>query len=319
MKAEAMAPGLCPRAEELVRLTRAAELGTARVPRRELELAFLAQAEEFISLQKGYGFAYISDGQLKWKDPFRPLLLSMRNVAPGPLTRWLETNTFFRAPLVSSLPKPKPGILPRYTHSRLVQERYVLEVPGPFTFAACSIREGAVDAGGLMLAYCSALSSLLSSPSLRGLELVCLNEPYMALASPSERQLEVWRDALKRLEGFRLLVGFDMVDASQLLPSLARIMPEEWLFKVDLTRTPLEALSMLRSRRYMGLGVADVDTSLLEDGAQLARFLGPRIRELGAEELYVMPSADLRFVPYELAKEKLKVLRAAADELLRLS
>jgi 5-methyltetrahydropteroyltriglutamate--homocysteine methyltransferase len=319
MNIHIVAPGLCSRNEELVRLTRAADLGTQRVDRRQLELAFLAQAEEFVSFQRSSGFSYVSDGQLKWKDLFRPVILSLRNATLGPLTRWLETNTFFRPPVVRELPKPRPGILPRFTHSRLVQRQYTLEFPGPYTFAACSGRERPLDARSLMIAYASCLEALLSSPSLRGLQLVCLNESYLPLSAPNDGTLEAWASSLRRLEGFRTMVCLDMVDASRVLARLSRMLQGEVLLKVDLTRTPLQALEALKGQRALALGVVDVDSSLLEHGEQLARFLAPKLRALDVAEVYLAPSADLRFLPYELAKEKLKVLRALSDALASLS
>ena len=57
--------------------------------------------QEFNSLdaQREAGLDYLSDGLLNWQDIFRPFDEAARGLEPGPLTRFLNTNTFYRRTL----------------------------------------------------------------------------------------------------------------------------------------------------------------------------------------------------------------------------
>src|ERR687886_2065910 len=118
---KAYAPGIYARSEELVQATRDLDRGRtteeAVAERREADL------RSFLDAQREAGLDYISDGLLGWQDIFRPFDEAARGLEPGPLRRFLNTNTFFRAPaatgeapkLVEPLGEPyvRIGELPR--------------------------------------------------------------------------------------------------------------------------------------------------------------------------------------------------------------
>ena len=73
-------------------------------------------------MQQEAGLDLLSDGMLRWHDHFRPLLHASNGIEPGPLTRFLDTNSFFRAPQPSrAVPKLE----------RPLDERFLAPLPGP--------------------------------------------------------------------------------------------------------------------------------------------------------------------------------------------
>ena len=60
-----------------------------------------ADMRSFLDAQREARLDYLSDGLLNWQDIFRPFGEAARGLATGPLTRFLNTNTFFRAPAVT--------------------------------------------------------------------------------------------------------------------------------------------------------------------------------------------------------------------------
>src|ERR671931_2822078 len=102
---QAFAPGIYPRSEALVQATRDVDRDLA----------------ELVSAQQAAGVDLLADGMLRWQDHFRPLLEAADGLETGALTRFLDTNTFYRAPKATTA-TPKLSTPP--------DERYVAPLPG---------------------------------------------------------------------------------------------------------------------------------------------------------------------------------------------
>src|ERR687898_1431214 len=96
----AYVPGIYARSEELVQATR--DLDRGRTTEEAAEEQRLADLRAFIEVQREAGLNYFSDGLLNWQDIFRPFDESAEGLRPGPLRRFLNTNTFYRAPAVEA-------------------------------------------------------------------------------------------------------------------------------------------------------------------------------------------------------------------------
>src|SRR5437762_6289034 len=120
MQLEAFAPGLYPRSEALVQATR--DLDRGRTTEEAVDEQVARDMDELVSVQQGAGLDLLADGMLRWQDHFRPLLEAADGLETGALTRFLDTNTFFRAPKATAV----APIL-----SAPLDERYVAPLPGP--------------------------------------------------------------------------------------------------------------------------------------------------------------------------------------------
>src|ERR671935_1984876 len=100
MKLEAFAPGIYPRSEALVQATR--DLDRGRTTQDAVDEQVERDLAELISEQQAAGLDLLSDGMLRWQDHFRPLLEAADGLETGALTRFLDTNTFYRAPKATS-------------------------------------------------------------------------------------------------------------------------------------------------------------------------------------------------------------------------
>jgi 5-methyltetrahydropteroyltriglutamate--homocysteine methyltransferase len=90
------APGIYARSETLVQATR--DLDRGRTTEAVVQDQREADLRSFLDAQREAGLDYLSDGLLNWQDIFRPFNEAARGLEPGPLTRFLNTNTFYRAP-----------------------------------------------------------------------------------------------------------------------------------------------------------------------------------------------------------------------------
>ena len=77
---------------------------------------------EFVSVQQQAGLDLLTDGMLRWQDIFRPMLEATEGLETGALTRFLDTNTFYRAPHATTATPKLPAPL---------GERHIAPLPGP--------------------------------------------------------------------------------------------------------------------------------------------------------------------------------------------
>ncbi len=147
VKIEGLIHGIYPKSEKLrIRIGRW-ERGLLKS--QELDSIVKEETEEFEKLA-GDSLLH-SDPLFNWYDIFRPITLISEGLELGPLTRFEETNTFYRIPLIQSLPRlnaqPEKFLeldenppLPLYHSSG----RWIAFLPGLQTFYAYSRNMGSV-------------------------------------------------------------------------------------------------------------------------------------------------------------------------------
>jgi 5-methyltetrahydropteroyltriglutamate--homocysteine methyltransferase len=290
---QAFIPGLYARSEALVQATR--DLDRGRTTPDAVDEQINRDQAELVSAQQAAGFDLLADGMLRWQDHFRPLLEAAKGLEAGALTRFLDTNTFYRAPKATTA-TPSVG--------RTLDERYLPSFPGPRLVTLPS--PSALAKGTGVTARTMAQGVL--RPALEGLdaELVVLVEPFLAREQAAE--LEDLAEALEALAGGpKLALWFTFGDAQGLLEAGAAELPVEGI-GIDFYATHLEAVPEGFTKLLLA-GVVDARSSLLEDPRELAEFA----RQLGerAERIALVPNGDLQFVSEPLARQKLARLGEA--------
>jgi hypothetical protein len=146
------APGIYARSETLVQATR--DLDRGRTTEAAVQDQREADLRSFLDAQREAGLDYLSDGLLNWQDIFRPFDEAARGLEPGPLKRSLNTNTFYRAPVViEEAPRlVEPLGEPYFRIGDLPRNRWVVTLPSPHAlaeFAAGELESRAVAEGVL--------------------------------------------------------------------------------------------------------------------------------------------------------------------------
>jgi 5-methyltetrahydropteroyltriglutamate--homocysteine methyltransferase len=130
---KAFVSGIFPRQDELIGAINRFE--KKRISFEELEKIFRRCEEEWLDLQKG--LTIVSEPSLGWNDIFRPFTLNIKNLEAGPLTRYLETNTFYRRPIFSDYPVKENSVLEQKNEYGLpfyIRSDSKVILPGPYTF-----------------------------------------------------------------------------------------------------------------------------------------------------------------------------------------
>jgi 5-methyltetrahydropteroyltriglutamate--homocysteine methyltransferase len=290
---QAFVPGIYPRSEELVQATR--DLDRGRTTQAAVDEKVERDRAAFVSGQQDAGLDLLADGKLDWQDHFRPLLEAADGLETGALTRFLDTNTFYRAPKATTA-SPKL--------SAPLDERYVTPLPGPRLVTLPSPFALAKGTGVTP----KTMAEGVLKPALESLEaeLVVLAEPF--LAREDEPALDDLAEALEPLAGGpKLAIWLTFGDARPLLEQGAADLPVEAIgidfYATHLTDVPEGFPKLLLA------GVVDARSSLLEEPRELAVFaqrLGER-----ADNIALVPNGDLQYVSERIAREKLQRLGKA--------
>jgi 5-methyltetrahydropteroyltriglutamate--homocysteine methyltransferase len=291
---QAFASGIYPRSEALVQATR--DLDRGRTTQEAVDDQAGRDLAELVSVQQSAGLDLLADGMLRWQDHFRPLLEVADGLETGALTRFLDTNTFYRAPSATAA---EPRL------SAPLAERYVAPLPGPrlvtlpspYAFAKGTGLPPRVLAEGVLKPAIESLDA----------ELVVLAEPFFARdegASVSELE-----EPLQALAGGpKLALWLTFGDARRALEQGAADLPVEAL-GIDFYATHLTDVPEGFGKLLLA-GVLDARSSQLEEPREIAAF-AERLHERGAERIALVPNGDLQYVSEPIAREKLARLGKA--------
>jgi len=298
MELRAFAPGIYPRSEALVQATRDHDRG------RTTAAALVHQAErdllELVAVQNDAGLSPLADGMLGWQDLFRPLAEAAEGLDARPLTRYLDTNTFYRAVLVDGRPHlreplPAPDL----------KGGWLGTLPSPVGFA-----RAAGDAVSAQSLAADVLAPQMEAWAGAGAELIVLSDPFAA----REGAVDELATALGELPAsVPLALWLPFADAGPVLEPLADASVAA--VGIDFYATSLDALPEGYPKEILA-GVLDARSSALESPEEIARFAEALVGRRPAG-LSLVPNGDLQFVPEPIAREKLARLgrsRAALAE-----
>ncbi len=305
------------RPEPLVTATR--DLDRGRTTPEAVEELFEAAEREVVALERRLGFDSLTAGFLRWPDLFRPFAETWEGFSVGPLTRWLETNTFFRQPILLAPPGRAPGALatrlPPSLRAHPESGRIVL--PGPYTFAGVlDNRSGETDEAVIHRLGRTLAEEVRELRDL-GFRTFVFSEPLLVVEPPEGPRaaaVTAGYEALQgALSGANSIVWTYGADAIPAFPLLDRL--PVGAVGIDLADTDVEKLPASSQRTGLGLGVVDPRTTLGEDPAEVARVVRAACDRRRPSTVWLAPGAPLDLLPWEPAPRKLPVLPAVRQQL----
>ncbi len=309
--------GPCPRPEALVSATR--DLDRGRTTSEAVEELFAATERDVVALERRLGFDSVTGGYLRWPDLFRPFAETWEGFSVGPLTRWLETNTFFRQPILLAPPGRTPGAfasrLPPALRGEPESGRILL--PGPYTFAGVlDNRSGETDEA-VVHRLGRTLAEEVRDLRRSGYRTFVFSEPLLVVRPPEGPRaaaVTAGYEAIKAaLDGGTSIVWTYGADANPVFPLLDRL--PVGAVGVDLADTEVEQLPPAPRRTGLGLGVVDPRTTLGEDPAEVARVVRIAYERRRPSVVWLGPGGPLDLLPWEPATRKLHVLPAVRQAL----
>lgn len=298
---------LFPRSEELIAATRDLERGK-RTP-AEVEGIYAKGVAEVSALERSLGLSWVTGGHLPRQDLFRPFVESSTGLTSGPLTRWFETNTFFRRPVIEALPKAVPGRLTKNLPQPTSDLAVIL--PGPWTFLGLSENRSSLDPPIVARAISELLVSAVQELQAAGVRRFLIHEPLAVVVPPSDaterdKFLTLYHPLERAWAPSHTLLWTYFGDGAAALPLLSDLKVNG--IGVDLSDTRASDIHSFNPAMSLGLGCLDARTSLPEDPNEIAALAKDLAHRLKPSSLILGPGVPIDLLPYEAAKNKLSVL-----------
>ncbi|HTT25586.1 MAG TPA: hypothetical protein VMH90_01305 [Thermoplasmata archaeon] len=317
MQVDAALTGAYPRSEALVAATR--DLDRGRTTPEAVAALFARSEGEVVDLERRLGLAPATGGILRWADLFRPIAETWSGFTVGPLTRWFETNTFFRQPILHHPPERAPGALAARlpAAARTTGTRAKAILPGPYTLAGLLENRSGETNEALVHRLGRLLAAEVTELKGLGYAGVQFQEPLLVVDVPSgpraESVVAAYRAIAEAATGTATTVWTFFADAGPALPVLARI--PVGTIGVDLAETEPEELARFPEGKGLGLGVIDPRTSLPEDPTAVVEIVRRILGTTSPSSVTLGPGGPLDLLPWGPAARKLEVLPEAVARL----
>jgi 5-methyltetrahydropteroyltriglutamate--homocysteine methyltransferase len=288
----------------------------------EVEALRRRTEREVVALEERLGLAPRTGGYLLWQDLFRPIAERWGGFSVGPLTRWFETNTFFRQPVLSHPPERVPGALlptlPAAHGAVLAQEAKVI-LPGPYTLAGLLDNRSGETNEALIHRLGRLFAEELTELRGAGYATFQFSEPLLPVRPPhaaaSESVVAAYRAIGQAAEGSTTVLWTYFADATPVFPLLQRLPVS--VVGVDLAETDPLHLPVPSHPLGLGLGCLDARTTLSEDPHQIADIARGAASRLKPSSIWLGPGGPLDLLPWGPAARKLEVLPAARASLAK--
>lgn len=311
MRVRLFLSGIHARSEELIDCTRSFE--KRRLSKDQLSEAFERDTKKLINLQTKMGFDLISDGMLSWSDPVGPIIECLDGITMGPYSRWFETNTFYRRPIMLDKPTVRNKMVDSlFYHANGEDYNQLFILPGPYTLSKLSEKNKS-DLEHTMLIYSDALAEVAKRLRINSHSALVLLEPGLVYEymRPKECLYSGIFEALNPIcsKAKQSIVHTFFGDAYKVRKLLANL--GSTLIGVDFSETSFKILSYLKEPN-LAFGILDSLNPIVETPELLTGYMR-KIIESKPEEVAVCPNTDLRFLPRELADRKILALGAIKD------
>ena len=306
MEKQAFIHGIYPRSDKLIASGRGLDRGRTSV--FEHERVESADFDSLFKLQEDNGFAFIEDGKFTWQDIFRPFAQSTEGIEVGPLTRWFDTNTFYRQPVITgrlSLDYDKFDVFVPATPG--VQQKVTL--PSPLTFARLCSDTRTDNFARTLSTVTELLASTVAHLEKRGINAVQFNEPYLAYASQAEDIDYLIRSVADIVGPSNIfsIIHFYFGDGASVLRAFdGRETPID-VVGVDFYKTKISDAPRDFSKALLA-GVIDSQNTLVENKDEIERFTEQLLEQARPQSLYLTHNCDLEFVPQTVANRKVELL-----------
>lgn len=307
MRLEAYQHGIYPRSERLVAATR--DLDRGRTDQTSVDGVFREDRERFVEAQREAGLDYLSDGMLRWQDMFRPFVDAAEGLTSGPLTRWFDTNSFFRAPVVTG-PLSIDASAVSFEDVGGEAPR-VVSLPSPFAFSRAAQLDGDRDA--LMLDLARDVLAPVAAEA--GAAVIHLEDPWLAFYGIEDA---AWSTLAKSIDELRSGIDATVVfhpffgDAAPHMDGLQGLPVDA--VGIDLVASDAEAIE-LRGGLGILLGCFDGRSSVVESAEELVPVLSRLLERLDPSVCFLSSSGDLQLVSEETARRKVAALGEVAAAL----
>ncbi len=292
----------------------------AKFDKGEIDSAQLREAEREVTKavlreQNEAGIDVVADGQIAWYDSQSHIARRLGSVEITGLVRYFDTNTYYRQPLVNgAVSWRSPILVDEWKFAQSNSKAPVKGIlTGPLTLASLAIDKHYGKKRALVTDIGEALAEETAALVKAGAKYIQVDEPALT-RNPEDLPL-----ALEGLERIRSRKGSASLTLFVYFGEVAKIYQDLQAAPADFVGLDLvqgaatwSALSKHGSEKPLVLGLVDARNTKKEDPAQVAKKVLELKGKVDLKSSYLSPSNGLEFLPRERAREKLRILSAAA-------
>jgi methionine synthase II (cobalamin-independent) len=265
-----------------------------------------------VAAKRAAGLDLVAPACTRWEDLLRPLC-DGKGVEVGALTRYFETNTFYRQPTVTGRVAMPSGWdaafqLPPGTP-------WVLTLPSPWDAAVRSRDDRGTGADGpaaLALEVAEALRPVVDAAVKKGAQLVRFHDPSILYRRAPVRDAAACAEALRvAARGNERVCTLHLTNGDPYaFPEVLQGNPLAGLSVEDAGRAPPAGLRLANSTR-LSLALVRGEDSIIEQPAAIAARAQEIARGLGLDAWGLTNGWDLDHVPHAIAQRKVAALGQA--------
>jgi len=272
---------------------------------------------EALSVQARAGLDLVSDGQIRWADPVSHIMGRLEGVRIGGLTRYFDTNTYYRQPQATGPISLKgPLTADEFRFARAISPRPVTAtLPGPFTLSRLSLPGGPYPGRGeMMAALVPVLAGEVGLLADAGAANIIIEEHSLVREPSALSRVE---DALEVLGGrkgqAKLWLRISYGDIAPLYGALQKLPVDGLILDFTYSSRLADAVASSGSDLPLGLGIIDARNIRLEHPLKTAREVERLVKRVRGGEAWIMASTGVDFLPRIRAVEKLALLARIRD------
>lgn len=262
---------------------------------------------EVLQEQAETGVDLLTDGQIRWDDPFTYVARSLGGFEIDGLTRYFDTNTYFRQPVVvGKIHWEQPVTVRDFQFAVANSPRPVKAVlPGPYTLARLSKGESLKPLENLVVEAAEALNHEAQALERAGASIIQFDEPAI-LKYPQDFPL--FRQSIARLtQGLRAKLALYVYfkDLGGLYPEFLKLPFHVFGLDFVMGKANFTIVRSFPSDKELGFGIVDARNTRKETEQELIEALRNIARLVPADRLVVSPNCGLEFLPRQSAYDKL--------------
>ena len=299
-KVRALVYGLYPRSEKL--RTSISKWERGAIATGDLESAITGERVEVSALFSRAGVWKYTDPLSNWNDILRMTCAMLTGVSLGRLTRYKETNTFYKQPELRSYPEfnPEP---PRADHDtylpgefyRPAGPGYIHFLPGIDSFVNMSSVSGDLDKDKLKVSLLSAYEEMISHYNIHSL---LLFEPY-----PDEIATSDYNELFSSVGAYYVVENF-----SDGFFRLIRNEPN-----AIISSSPGDIGAIMSHAAIPGVALFNSQNTKIEESKAIRDKALELAEKAGADNFIVTHTEYLDFLPRIIADRKVEAIAGAGD------
>jgi 5-methyltetrahydropteroyltriglutamate--homocysteine methyltransferase len=294
----------------------------ARFDKGEIDAAQLQDAERevvkaVLREQNDAGIDLVTDGQISWYDSQSHIARKLASLEVDGLLRYFDTNTYYRQPIVrGAVAWEEPILVDEWKFAQANSKAPVKAVlTGPLTLASLADDKHYRSKKALTLDLATALGEEVSSLARGGAAHIQIDEPIL---TRHPEDLSIGIEGLERIrarKGSATLALFTYFgDVAKIYEDLIECPADAIGLDLVQGAATWSAIAKHGSEKPLVLGLIDARNTKKEVPDQVAKKVLELKDRVDLKTTSLSPSNGLEFLPRERAREKLRILSAAARQ-----